>query len=331
MTIREFAKLCGVSPATASRFFSGQGNISTPVRKRIEEVAKQTKYVPPAGYRSRRKCSDTIVVVMPDFAHSFFLDALREILASAQQQDKRVAILTQDNEQSQNTLEHIRTLSPQGVVLMSESQNDPVAEALAEWTMPTVVCGATNMGRRLSTVHIDDLLAAYDGMHYLLSLGHTQIGILSDDAHTISSGFQRLTGCKKAIEDAAQALPDSHIVYGQTTYDAGYTGMEQLLKQAPHISAIFAFSDDLAAGAMAYMHDQGIRVPEDISVLGFDDTTIGQQLRPGLTTIHQPLDQLARCSLRRLIHSEGAHDITSITLSYQLIERETCKRYIPKP
>lgn len=325
MTIREFAQLCNVSPATISRYFSGQGNIREETRKQIEKVAKKTGYHPPDGYRTRRKNNATIAVLLPHLQHTFFADMVEELRRQADYLQKKLVFLIMDEKTPQNTLSLIQAISPIGIILLHESTEDPISDALSRQNIPIVVCGALAVGRRFSSVHIDDMMATYDGMNYLIGIGHKEIGVISDNSHAISSGFQRITGCKKAMEDAGLSLPETCIVHGGLTFEAGYKGAQQLLQQAATISAIFAFSDDAAAGAIAYLQDAGKNVPDDISVLGFDDNSLAEKLRPRLTTVHQPFTLIAQKSIERLLAIQGTHDMASFTLSYEIIERESCR------
>lgn len=328
MTIRAFAELCGVSPASVSRFFSGQGMLSEDIRVKIEQMVKKTGYRPPTGYRGRRKINETIAVLVPNMKQTFFDDILEELRQRVQEQHKRMVVLLMDEETPENTLSLIQSYKPMGVILLNESTKDPIADELSRLGVPTVVCGALAMGRRFSSVHIDDMMATFDGMNYLIELGHQNIGLLADNSTAISSGFQRVTGCKKAMEDAKLPFPDSWIVHGGMTFQAGYEGMRTLSHRAPELTAVFAFSDDVAAGAIACLKDAGKRVPEDLSVLGFDDNSRAKQVRPLLTTVHQSITQLAQKSIEHLLTMENAGEITSLTLSYQIIERDSCRRLV---
>ncbi|MCF2670863.1 LacI family DNA-binding transcriptional regulator [Butyricicoccus pullicaecorum] len=324
MTIREFAKLCDVSPATASRFFSGRGSISEPVRLRIEQMAKKTGYAPPDSFRGRRKTSSVIAVIVPNFRQCFFNDMLEQLRAHAEHMGKRLIILPMDESNPQNTLALISACEPMGVILLHESVEFPLADALSRRNMPVVVCGGLAAGRRFSAVHIDDMMAAYDGVNYLIGLGHTRIGFLSDASRAISSGFQRLTGCRKALEDAHLTMPEERVQAGGMTFEDGYRGVTPLLERCPDLTAIFAFSDDLAAGAIARLQEVGKRVPEDISVLGFDDNSMARRFNPPLTTVRQPMDQIAQKTIERLAGMQGAHDISSLTLACEIAERASC-------
>lgn len=325
MTIREFAKLCGVSPATASRFFSGRGSISEPVRLRIEQVAKKTGYAPPDSFRGRRKTSSIIAVIIPHFRQCFFNDMIEQLRVHGERMGKRLIVLPADESNPQNTLALLSACEPMGVILLHESIEYPLADALSRRNIPVVVCGALAAGRRFSAVHIDDMMAAYDGTNYLIGLGHTRIGFLSDASRAISSGFQRLTGCRKAMEDAHLELPDVCIEPGGMTFEDGYKGVEPLMERCPDLTAIFAFSDDLAAGAIARLQEMGRRVPEEISVLGFDDNSMAHRFNPALTTVHQPMEQIAQKTLERLANMQGAHDISSLTLACEIVERSSCR------
>lgn len=329
MTIREFAKMCDVSPATASRFFSGRGSISEPVRLRIEQVARKTGYAPPASFRGRRKTSPVIAVILPHFRQCFFNDMIEQLRVHAERMSKRLIILPIDENNPQNTISLIAATEPMGVILLHESIEFPLADALSRRNLPVIVCGALAAGRRFSAVHIDDMMAAYDGTNYLIDLGHRKIGFLSDASRTISFGFQRLTGCRKAMEDAHLQFDENSVQPGGMTFEDGYSGIAELLDRCPDLTAVFAFSDDLAAGAITRLHEMGKRVPEDISIMGFDDNSMARRFSPPLTTVHQPIDQIAKKTLERLASMQGAHDVSSLTLACEISERASCRAIAP--
>ena len=173
------------------------------------------------------------------------------------------------------------------------------------------------------------MMAAYDGTNYLIGLGHSKIGFLTDASRAISSGFQRLTGCRKAMEDEHLPFDDSYTQPGGMTYEDGYEGVAALIERHPDLTAIFAFSDDLAAGAIARLREMGRRVPEDISVLGFDDNSMARRFSPALTTVHQPMEQIAQKTLERLANMQGAHDVSSLTMACEIVERASCRALDP--
>ena len=240
------------------------------------------------------------------------LEKLRE---QAEAAHKRLIVFPCDDRKPQETLALLNAVNPLGIVMLHESMDDALADAINQRNIPTIVCGGIPIGRRFSSVHIDDMMAAYDGTNYLLELGHSKIGFLTDNSRAISSGFQRLTGCKKAFEDAGLPLPPDWILPTGMTFEDGYQGIDQLLQRQPDLTAVFAFSDDLAVGTLVRLYELGKQVPEHISVLGFDDHIMARATIPPLTTIHQPLEDIARYTIERLINMQGAHDISSVTVA----------------
>lgn len=325
MTIREFAALCGVSPSTASRFFSGQGRVSEEKQLIMKRMSKATSYQPPAGYRSRRQLRSAILAVLPDFRHAYCNNMVEILRVQAAKYGRQLVAVQSDGAADETLLTLIITMLPLGVILLGDHQNDLIPAELARRSIPAIHCGGLSLNRGVSAVHIDNMLAAYDGMRYLIRLNHRQIGLLSDDTRAISTDFQRISGCRRAMEEAGLALPDSHIAYGETTFDGGYHAMSTLLRSAPEITAVFAFSDDMAAGAAARLYECGKRIPDDISLLGFDDNERACQLRPPLTTIRQPHEQIAHICITYLLEYSPSQTETTLTLPHELFERQSCK------
>lgn len=322
MTIQEFARYCGVSPATVSRYFSGVCGVSPAVSERIRTAAKETGYCPSPEYQRRKKGGNGLVaVILPLWNHRFFMDILEALGTAAGEEGKNLAVLGA-NEDLLGSKALISRLAPEGIILLDETEENPLVHYLQTKHIPVVVCSALSLSRRFPCVHIDDLGAAYDGTNYLIDLGHREIAVISDRPHAISSGFQRVTGCRKALEDAGLMLEEKNIVYAGNSFDDGYQGMRILMERGCTATAVFAFSDAMAAGAMAALRDAGKSIPEDISVLGFDDCSLALETRPRLTTVHQPIDQMARRSLHQLSCKEGAE---SITLPHTLTVRDSCR------
>lgn len=325
MTIREFAALCGVSPATASRFFSGQGRVSEEKQLIMKRMAKISGYEPPASYRSRRQLRIAIFAILPDFRHTFNNNMVEILRVQSAEYGRQLMAVQSDGAANETLLALIIAALPLGVILLGDHQNDRIPVELVHRSIPAIHCGGLSLTRGVSAVHIDNMLAAYDGMRHLIRLNHKCIGLLSDDTRAISTDFQRISGCRRAMDEAGLALPDSRIAYGETTFDGGYRAMSMLLRQAPEVTAVFAFSDDMAAGAAARLWEEGKRIPDDISLLGFDDNECARQLRPALTTIRQPHEQIAHLSITYLLEHTRFQEETSLTLPHELIQRQSCR------
>lgn len=326
MTIREFAKLCDVSPATVSRYFNGGTGLSPAIAKNIQQMADQVGYMPASRIRKSKTAYESFAVFTPIWRHSFFNELLAYLEQLGQKMGLQMLVLPSREADLKKCSNILRSISPMGVFLLDELNDDPLAEMLYEQQYHTVVCGALSLKHLFPAVHIDDMAAAYDGANYLISLGHKNIGLISAKPQSISSGFQRIMGCKKAMEDAGLSLPDQQIVYGGYSVQDGYFAMNQMFDRHLPISAVFAFSDDMAAGAMASITDHGLSVPEDISVLAFDNCAVSVETRPNLTTIAQPIDLIATRSLELLCDYPETPE--SITLPHTIKKRASCKTHL---
>lgn len=323
MTIREFAKLCNVSPATVSRYFSGGAGLSPAIADHIRQIADQTGYIPATRARKSRTVSESFVIFTPIWRHSFFNELLAYLEQAAQKAGLQMLVLPSREPDLKKCLNLLKAISPMGVLLLDELTDDPLEEMLFKHQFHTVVCGALSLKHLFPAVHIDDMAAAYDGANYLIGLGHKNLGLISAKPQAISSGFQRIMGCKKALEDAGLSLPDEHIVYGGSSVQDGYSAMNQLFERRLSLSSVFVFSDDMAAGALASIADHGFSVPDDISVLAFDNCNVSLETRPQLTTIAQPIDLIAARSLELLCDYPETPE--SITLPHTIKKRASCK------
>ena len=322
MTIREFAKLCGVSPATVSRYFSGGAGLSPAAAEKIQKQAEALGYRPASRSRKARTDSRVFAVFTPVWRHCFFNDLLAHLVRLAASQGFQMMVFPSAVSDPSVYVPLLRALSPMGALLFDELPDDPLAEILHQEHIPSVMCAALSLNRYFPSVHVDDMAAAYDGANYLMRLGHKNIALISAKPQTISSGFQRIMGCRKAMEDAGLVLPDSHIVYSGSSFQDGYQGMNQLFDRELPISAVFTFSDDMAAGALISIQEHGYSVPDDISVLAFDNCTVSEETRPKLTTLSQPIDLIAARSLELLCDYPETPE--SITLRHSLVERDSC-------
>ena len=130
------------------------------------------------------------------------------------------------------------------------------------------------------------------------------------------------------MEESGAQLPDNSVICGSVTFEAGYDAIGKALESGLRFTAVFAFSDELAVGAMAALHDAGLRVPEDVSVLGYDDLPIALRVRPKLTTIHQPIDLFIQKTLE--LFDQGHQGLcTELLLQHSIIQRDSCKRRSP--
>jgi LacI family transcriptional regulator len=190
----------------------------------------------------------------------------------------------------------------------------------------TVACGMPD--KRVSAVSIDDYQAAYTMANHLMSLGHQRIGFVIGNPNQTASG-RRLEGFKAAIKDRAITNPPELIVQGMFTYRSGLDAAEALLSLEQRPSAIFASNDDMAAAAVAIAHRMGLDVPGDLTVAGFDDTALATTIWPELTTVRQPIADMAETAVKFLVRQiraerEGApEEPEHLLVNFSLIRRQS--------
>ena len=157
----------------------------------------------------------------------------------------------------------------------------------------------------------------------MLSLQHEEILFLSDYAKSISSGFQRITGCKRAFEEYGLEFDENRVKFGDLTYESGCRMTAQAIREGISFTAAFAFSDEAALGVISTLSEAGLRVPEDVSVMGFDGLSLSRQVTPKLTTITQPINDMIEHTLNTF-QSQKREENIEITLPYRLEYGETC-------
>lgn len=331
VNIREIAKMCGVSPATVSRAISGKAPVREETRMKIEQAIKASAYHPPrVMVKNRTDRAKTIGVFIPVLNHVFFQFVIHQLQILLEDRGDHMVILP---ETGPHVMEQVKRLELDGIILLNEETSGDTIIKLQKMRISTVICGALSLKRLCPAVHVDDLAAAYDGTNYLLDLGHRNIGFICDSPRSISSGFQRIAGSQKAIEDHGLVFQADNVFTGPSDYAGGYRGASELIRRHSDITAIFAHSDASAVGAMAALMDAGFSVPGDISVLGFDDTNLSEEFRPQLTCVSQPIRDLIARSLE-LVYvgmEQDTWDIPpTITLPHSIKVRDSCRALGPQ-
>lgn len=246
-TVRKIAEVANVSPATVSRYFSGQKVVSDELSRRIEDAAASMGYVP---VRTSKKSEGVIIVLIPNLEFGYFSECLKEILRQAPKYKCRVMFLpTFPGDDSYKSF--LKELYVIGVIYLEEEINREVIRYIRAKNIRVIMLGGSAFDSGCDMVHINDMMAAYEGMKYLLDMDHREILILTDLAASISSGFQRLVGCKKAIEEYGLNYDESLTEYGKLTFENGYHSMKKVLEKGTVFTAVFAFSDETALGAVA--------------------------------------------------------------------------------
>lgn len=321
LTVREIAQAAGVSPATVSRYFSGSNVVSTEVARKIENVVDEYGYKPKM---KKFKDNGVIAVMLPDLQLGFYSEMLKLLIEEIPKYYYRVVFIP-IIEGSEGYKLYFKEMNIVGVILLDEAIDKDTINYISSKNVKRVMCAGATFADKTQMVHINDMAAAYEGTKYLISLGHEKIIFLSDFIKNIGSSFQRYAGCKRALEEIGIILNENEMLgIGKVTYESGYRLTKQFLERKIEFTAIFAFSDEMAIGAISALHDYGLKVPEDVSVLGFDDIALASRIIPRLTTIHQPLKEFVAKTLEMFQVLDNSNDTVELTLPYKIIIRETC-------
>lgn len=317
-TIRDVAKRAGVSPATVSRYFHGKNIVTKEASQRIEAAVKELEYIPVY----KQKNPGVLAVLIPNLKLAYFSEVLKELLEAVPRYGYRLVFIPV-TEEGEAYKQFFKELDITGVIYLEENADQDMLNYIAAKNIKTVMFGAISGDKRCKMVHINDLAAAHEGAKHLLKLGHQEILILSDYPKSISSGFQRVTGCKRAFEEFGLELDERRVKYGELTYDSGYRMTAQAMKEGIKFTAAFAFSDEAALGVISALAEVKLKVPEDVSVLGFDGISLSRQVTPKLATISQPIKKMVEVTLDTFQNHKKEENI-EITLPYRLEPGETC-------
>ncbi len=330
-TLIEVAKLAGVSRTTVSRVINGHPSVRPEVRERVWRIVRQVGYQPHAAARSLvTKRSNVIGLLFPRtvtalFTDQFFPLLMRGIADVCNLHGWRLmlSLFTQDRDQDALYRQVLRSSSLDGVIVATTPREDPLIPRLIHDGLPFVVIGR-HPDELVSYVDSDNLAGSRAIVEHLVALGHQRIATITGPLDVLL-GYDRLEGYKRALR--AHGLPHDPalVVQGNFTEASGRAGMELLLPQQP--TAVFAASDMMAIGAIKVIKEAGLRVPQDISVVGFDDLPVASIVEPALTTVRQPINELGRVAaetLLSLIHDKQAPQ--HIVLPTELIIRASCGR-----
>ncbi len=320
-SIRDVARVAGVSVATVSRALTSPEKVSEGSLKKVKDAIQLVGYRPnllARNFRSARSYS--VVVLVPNITNPFFSQVIQSIEDRAQQ--KGYAVLLGDTRESskreQEYVNRVETRLADGVI-----QLRPQSMNFTPGAIPWVTACACRDTPGPS-VRIDDVSAAQTIVDYLISLGHSRIGVitgLKGNPHTM----ERLDGYKLSLTHAGIPLDKELIAEGDFTLWSGQNATHQFFDMQQPPTAIFCMNDEMAIGAIQTIKAKGLKIPEDISVAGFDDITYAKYWDPGLTTVAQPAEEFGKISmdlLVRIIEGEQLDD-QDIVLPAEFIIRKS--------
>lgn len=327
-TIKDLAMEAKVSIATVSRFLNGKITIKDETKKRIEDAVEKLSYRP--NYLARSLIlneTGTIGVVVPDILNPYFSGFARGVEDEAKGRNISVILCNSDNDvtKEKDYLHWLQYKNVDGIVLVSTGLNHEFLEGLIARGTKVVIAGRRIRNLTADFVSIANVAGAGEVVNHLIGLGHQKIAAITV-SHHISTSTDRLKGYKTALKKAGIDFQKELVIDGERfRYENGYESMIKLLERTRDFTAVFAFNDLMAIGAINALQDSGISVPDQVSVGGFDGLQWGTWIRPALTSFEvAPYDYGSKTGLLLLDRiAEPAQECRHITIKGQLVTRDS--------
>jgi DNA-binding LacI/PurR family transcriptional regulator len=334
VTLEEVARAAGVSRATVSRVVNGNARVGARVKRDVEREIDRLGYVPnPAARMLVTRRSDSVGVVIPEptthlFGDPYFPRLLRGISAELGSRGLQLVLLMPQSRAESDRVEgYLAAGHVDGVMLVSLHGDDPLPARLHERGVPLVVGGRPPGKADVSYVDVDNAGGARVAVEHLIGAGRRTIATING-ALDMAAGLDRRAGYRRALSEAGLTFDPDLEADGAFDQEEAATAMRGLLALRPDIDAVFVASDLMAAGALTEVVRAGRRVPEDVAIVGYDDSPLATTLRPPLSSVRQPIEEMGREMTRLLVDVMGAKRPVAkrVVLGTELVVRESSGR-----
>ncbi|WP_221353488.1 LacI family DNA-binding transcriptional regulator [Streptomyces beigongshangae] len=330
-TIKTVAARAGVGRTTVSRVINGSELVSEKAREAVLAAIAELKYVPNSVARGLvTSRTNSIALVIPESesrlgSEPYFSAVIRGVsTALARTRMQLQLVLVRDQAERDQLTESVAERRVDGVLLVSVHEHDPLPGLLEDMGLPTVLAGRRSPAESLSHVHSDNAGGAAAAVGHLLARGRRTIATITGPVD-MDVSRSRLQGWREALEKADHETSDRLVASGDFTEEGGEAAMRSLLEQVPSLDAVFVASDVMAAGALVELRRQGRAVPDDVAVVGFDDSIIARHTNPSLTSVRQPVEEIGNRIAHILLEEIGDPDgpRRHVVLPTELVVRES--------
>ncbi|XLE09288.1 LacI family DNA-binding transcriptional regulator [Streptomyces sp. Pv4-95] len=318
-TLEDVAARAGVGRGTASRVINGSPRVRPATREAVERAVAELGYVPNRAARAlAANRTDALALVIPEpetrlFAEPYFSGIIRGVSAELAATDYQLLLTLIGTPQERRRLGQFLTAHRvDGVLLLSVHADDPLPALLERLALPAVLSGRRTAREPMPYVDSDNAGGARAATEHLLATGRRAIATITGPLDMYVARC-RLDGYRQALAAAATHHPAPPLIaHADFTEEGGRRAMADLLDRNPALDAVFAASDVMAAGARAVLRERGRRVPDDVALVGFDDSPVARHMEPPLTSVRQPIEEMGRAMVRALLgeiaerHSPGA-------------------------
>mgnify|MGYP000924412718 CR=1 FL=1 len=302
-TIKDVARIANVSITTVSHTINGTRKVSEELRTRVYEAMDVLGYQQNSLARGLRLGETrTIGIIIPDNSNPFFADIARYI-ENAGFENGYSAILCNSDDLPEKELTYIQVLIEKqvdGIIFITAGKNSRSIERLQKSRIPVVIVDRHFEAASMDEVYVDNYRGAFEATKHLIALGHRRIGLVSGPSVTDTSS-SRFAGYRDALSQFGIPFDETMIYAGNFRPESGRQGVRQLMKSSNLPTAIFCLNDMMAVAAINELQKMDLQVPQDVSVIGYDDVGILSELAENLTTVHQPIDQMATIASRMVI------------------------------
>lgn len=337
VTIKEVAEKAGVSITTVSHVVNETRYVSDELTEKVYEAMRDLRYRPNIVARSLRSGqTKTIGLILPDISNPFFAEFSRKIEDKGFTFGYNVILCNadEDDAKQQRYIDVLLSKQVDGLIFFSTGYLDTINQTLDRYDIPVVITDREPEGVNSDIVLIDNRMGGYQAARYLLSLGHRRIACISGPS-LIRPSAQRVGGYRAALEEAGVDVDEDLIRTGTFRFESGEAEMRQLMKLPDPPTAVFTCNDLMALGAMKAVQSAGLRVPEDFSIVGFDNSPLSKMVYPQLTTVSQPVTEMADLTVELLVEKINIKEnqkrnkalkpeYKRVILDTRLIIRESC-------
>jgi LacI family transcriptional regulator len=334
ITIKDIARMANVSHTTVSRALNNKSRIRNETKEKILSIARELNYRPDFIARSLvMKRTRTLGLVITTIANPFYNELAQGIEATSRGLGYNIIFCSTHSDLSaeKHYIEMLRSKGVDGIIFSSAHMGDPNIVVLAEEAFPIVLVNRRTyhpvVKEKVDYVGVDNVLGGFLAVEHLIRLGHRRIGVIGGSSES-SVGLERLEGGKKALEAYNVEQRDNYFLDGDFLKESGYQGGKRFLKMAEPPTAVFATNDYMALGTYQAIAEEGLRIPEDIALVGFNDIEFTAMKGIELTTIGQKKFEMGAIAVKMLVERiEGGEDKLStkeVFLKPELIIRKTC-------
>lgn len=327
-TINDIATLAGVSKATVSRVINNSKPVSSQIRERVLKVTNDTGFQPSQLARSlSNKETKLIGVILPDFSNPIFAKIIEGIEEEAIKNRYNILLCSSrmHPDTEVNYLDVLIDKKVDALIYNGFTITDEIRSKLVKFNVPVVMIGIDDKKLEFPLVAIDNFSAAYDATIHLIKQGHNKISMIHGPKDDPFSGKLRLDGFLNAMND--NNLDELFLIEGRYKVNSGFSAMNSILDKKQDTTAVFCANDEMAIGAIKAVIDRGLKVPEDISIMGFDNIEMSGIYSPSLSTVSQPFKQKGISAIQVIIKQIAGEEVPPVTrLKHKILERASIKR-----